>query len=286
MSKEYFDIWTKRFPAYTPAYKDHPREDYHLVSGKYPIFVIADGVTLKRDEHGNYPVPSGAGELAKLFCEKVIEEAEKIYDSFSEESLKLVFQAGNKVTKELNDKHDLVEGKLNYRDVDYFSATTSFALLKDGKMYWWSMHDCGVKAVNSVGMLVFNSPKVIPNKEKFFVGKQDTMTETELLKAIRRNYRNKIDTEGNLSGYGVVTGEEIAPMYLSTGMFDLKDVATVLVYTDGFENYVEDEKFLKLVAEWSENFAVDISDFSASKSAEDPKMFGQERSLIVIKIDK
>jgi hypothetical protein len=44
-----------------------PQEDYLLVSQKYPIYVVADGVSLNMDEKVPYPADSGAGELAKLF---------------------------------------------------------------------------------------------------------------------------------------------------------------------------------------------------------------------------
>ena len=39
---------------------------YFIQSNKYPIFIVADGVTLKRDKEGNYPVPSDAFEAAKI----------------------------------------------------------------------------------------------------------------------------------------------------------------------------------------------------------------------------
>ena len=54
----------------------HPREDYFKISEKFPIFAVADGVTLEYSG-GKYPNPSGAGEVAKIFCEAVIKETEK-----------------------------------------------------------------------------------------------------------------------------------------------------------------------------------------------------------------
>src|SRR4051812_36517612 len=90
ISREYYDIWIKKF---NPHIVDthHPQEDYLLQSGKYPIFVVADGVTLKRDKEGRYPNPSGSAELAKIFCQAIIREAERMYETFTEGDLKALF---------------------------------------------------------------------------------------------------------------------------------------------------------------------------------------------------
>ena len=283
MSKEYFDIWTKRFEKMTPVYEAQPREDYTAVSAKYPIFVVADGVTLKRDQEGNYPDPSGAYEAAKLFCEKVIEEAEKVYENFSESDIQNVFAAGNTAVKKLNDSHGIVEGKLDFRGFDYFSTTTSFALIKDGILYWWTMHDCGLEVLSPAGDVLFRAPKVVPNKERFFVG-QTELTETELNKAIRSTYRNKLGEQGELVGYGVVTGEEAGLAYLSRGTKEVATGSTVVLFSDGFENYVELKEFNTLLAENNQNKEELLEKYSEEKIKESPKLFGQERTVVAITI--
>ena len=283
MSKEYFDIWTKRFEHITPEYAQHPREDYHLVSAKFPIFIVADGVTLKRDAEGNYPVPSGAGKVAQIFCEKVIEEAEKMYTSFSESDIPKLFLLANTVARDFNDSQGIVEGKLNYRDFDYFSATTSFALIKDGALYWWSLHDAGVQVIDSHGSISFRSPKVTPNKEKFFVDQKE-MSETELNKAIRSTYRNKLDVDGKPFGYGVVTGEESAVAYLSSGSFVLPESSSVLIFTDGFENYPNLDEFNNLFASWTDDIEQKLDSLSLERIKESPALYGQERTIVAVRV--
>lgn len=283
MSKEYFDIWTKRFEKVTPDYEGHPREDYTAASEKYPIFVIADGVTLKRDQDGNYPVPSVAYEAAKLFCEKVVESAEDLYANFTEADIQKVFIAGNLAVKELNNSHGLVEGALNFRDFDYFSTTTSFALVKNGILYWWTMHDCCLELLSKEGTVLFRAPKVIPNKERFFVGQTD-LSETDLNKSIRSTYRNKVGEQQELIGYGVVTGEEASLPYLSQGSQSVPAGTTIVLFSDGFENYSELPDFKDLLVAPLESFSSSLETYMARKIEENPRLYGQERSVLVAKV--
>lgn len=284
MSKEYFDKWTKRFQSVTPAYENHPREDYHLVSERHPIFVVADGVTLKRDADGNYPVPSGAFEVAKIFCEAVIQEAEKRYGEFAQSDLIEIFRAGNEAAKKFNDSKGLNKDTINYRDFDLFSATTSFVLIKNGRAYWWSLCDSGVTALDAEGKMFFQSPPDWPERQQT----KDQIRlmhpeETELNKLLRRQYRNAIDAGGKAIGYGVVTGEKEAEAYLHTGAFDIKKGDLILAYTDGYEDYVNVPEFISIMLRWSDSLASDLDGYTRDKNKEDVK-FGRERSMVAIMI--
>jgi len=53
------------------------REDYLLKSKKFAIFAVADGVTLVIKPGKPYPVPSGAGEVAKYFAEVLSNKLKK-----------------------------------------------------------------------------------------------------------------------------------------------------------------------------------------------------------------
>lgn len=283
MSKEYFDNWTKRFDHVMPAYENHPREDYHLQSETLPIFVVADGVTLKRDAAGNYPIPSGAFEVAKIFCEAVMEEAEKRYEAFGEHDLVEVFCIGNEAARRFNDSKCINKDTINYRDFDFFSATTAFVLIKDKTAYWWSLCDSGVAAFDAEGNMLFQSPPDWPErqqaKDRIRLTHPD---ESELNKQLRRAYRNMIDSEGGSIGYGVVTGEKEAEAYLHRGSFKIDPAIVILVYTDGYEDYVGVPEFIRILNQWPEDLADKLDAYMESKNAEDIK-FGRERSLFAIK---
>ena len=63
------------------SHHKHSGEDFLSISKKYPIFAVGDGVTLIQYllEKKEYPNPSPAGEVAKIFCDSVIREAECRY---------------------------------------------------------------------------------------------------------------------------------------------------------------------------------------------------------------
>lgn len=52
------------------------REDYFIQSKKFPIFAVADGVTLVVKPGRLYPNPSGAGEVAKILCKSAVKNSE------------------------------------------------------------------------------------------------------------------------------------------------------------------------------------------------------------------
>ena len=97
-----------------------PREDYHAASKKYPIFAVADGVTLEPGPDGKYPDPSGAGEVARIFCTEVIKSAESLYEHFTASDLEKVFEDANRAVGEYNQARGRTKNKLNFWDMDLF----------------------------------------------------------------------------------------------------------------------------------------------------------------------
>ncbi len=283
MSKEYFGIWTKRFEKVTPDYEGHPREDYHMISEKFPIAVVADGVTLKRDSDGNYPVTSGAGQLAKLLCEAIIREAEGAYENFQESDLQKIFAKANMVAKEFNDSHGRFKDAIDYRDFDLFAATASFVLVKDEKIYWWSICDSGVVIYDNVGNELMRSPETWTERRRALV-KPESVTETEWNILIKKEYRNAAGNDGVLSGYGVLTGEDGAHGYLCAGSYEAKEVNVILLYTDGYINYLALQEFIGLFNKWPERLEEKVTEFSKMRIEKEPAIYGQERSLVAIKI--
>lgn len=260
----------------------HPREDYLLVSRRYPIFCVADGVTLEPDAQGRYPHPSGASEIAKIFCKKVIEEAERRYANFSESDLKAVFQNANSAVGKYNRQHGRTKKNSNFWSFDLFAATAAFAVIKNRTAYWASICDSYITRFDARGELKFKCLSCWLNIKQCLPKEWGKLPEPEQKKIIRSKYRNGIDKQGKLIGYGVVTGEKTALKYLEHGSWLIEPSDLILLFTDGFEEYSYLPKFIQLFNLWPPDLKTRVKQFTAQKSVQNPERFGQERSLIAI----
>lgn len=262
----------------------HPLEDYLLISKRFPIFVVADGVTLELNPDGTYPVPSGAADVARIFCEEFIRAAETEYEHASEEILHEAFRAGNAAVGQFNESQGRTKKSINYWDHDLFAATTAFAAVQDDQVFWASLCDAFVAQIDGKGNVMFKSPECWPlsRRRKYLPADWQAHPEDERKKTIRRVYRNGINEQGELIGYGVVTGEEAAERYVNYGSFVLAPGECAAFVTDGFEQYLNLPEFRAIFVEWPDDLETRVLQFTRQKAREDPKNFGHERSLIVI----
>ncbi len=263
----------------------HSQEDFLLKSEKYPIFVVADGVTLIQYilDKNNYPNPSPAGEIARIFCEEFIRHAEDRYESFKESDLKDIFKIANDAVGKYNKDHGRTKETVDYWDNDFYAITASFAIVKDNVVYWGSICDSYVMHFDSAGNLKFSSPKCNDLKQSEppqFTG--DPKDRTAKIKYTWSTIRNWLNDKGERIGYGVVTGEPEALSYLSSGSFSMQEGDTLALLTDGFEDYMKLPKFISLLTSWSPNLESEIKEFTYQKAEDDPETFGHERSLIVV----
>lgn len=97
-------------------------------------------------------------------------------------------------------------------------------------------------------------------------------------------YRNTVNEEGNLVGYGVVTGENAAINYLHIGTIELKNNEVIILYTDGYENYFSLEKFLTVFKKWPDDLERQLKSLSNDIIKEKADIYGQERTLIAITV--
>lgn len=225
----------------------HPQEDYLLNSENPPVFVVSDGVTLNFkkfiETNTKYPDPSPAGEVARIFCEAVIQSAKEKYQSFNEDSLVDVFREANNKVGEYNQK--VGKSEVSGNPTGFYSATGSFVVIKDSKAYWLSICDAYVAHFD-------------------------------------KQMNRKFISSGICSPYAVINGEERMANHLETGIFNLEEGDRVFVFTDGFEHYVKNPDFLKLFVEWDESLNERISEFSIEANLTSPEDYGHERSLIAI----
>ncbi len=260
---------------------NHPQEDFLLFSNKYPIFAVADGVTLNASKGKKYPEQSGAFEVAKIFCQTVVAEAEQRYQTFKEKDLKEIFELGSSAVRQYNISQGRTKKTINYFDIDLFSATSSFGLVKNKKVYWFSLCDSGVKLFSKNGKGKFSSPsgwEHFPKKWK--EGKNDKRKLIER----HRDYRNAVGSDGKLTGYGVVDGENSAELYLCAGTLKVKQGELLFLYTDGFENYFKLKEFKGIFKTWPNDLAFRLGEVVAKKSKQNISKYGNEKTLIAVSV--
>jgi len=259
----------------------HPQEDFLYLSNKYPIFAVADGVTLNVAANKNYPSKSSAFEAAKIFCQAVVSEAEGRYQVFKEKDLKEIFELGNGAVRQYNISQGRTKKTVNYYDVDLFSATTAFLLIKNKKLFWFSLCDSGVKLFSKKGKEMFSSPD---GWDYFPKNWKEGKNERKKIIERHRDYRNAVSGTGKLTGYGVVDGEDSAESYLNFGVLNIKHGDLIFAYTDGFENYFNFKKFIELFKLWKGDLAFRLSAIISKKSEQNPKKYGKEKTLIAVSI--
>src|SRR3989344_3574280 len=92
-----------------------PNEDAFLVSKKFPVFAVADGVTQSLYPNGRYALPHGAKEAAHIFCHTIVKYLEK---NTNEKAIKNTFRqafgTANQKIKELNEKHN-IQKRMDYK---------------------------------------------------------------------------------------------------------------------------------------------------------------------------
>ncbi len=256
----------------------HLQEDYWLCSEKYPVAIVADGVTLEFVDN-TYPDPSGAAAVSKIFCEQALKVLEEKYEQFSQEDLVEAFRVGNSAVGDYNRAQGRTKDAINYMDHDLFAATAAGIVIKDEVIYWFSLCDSGVTMYDSQGKTVLATPngwaRMLEHRPKNW----DELDRTTHKTITRQTYRNGVDDRGEPIGYGVVTGEVAAELYLLTGTIPVREVAQIAVYTDGYEPYTKNQKFMEAAALESES----VDQLEKELVAQDPNTYGHERTLVTYK---
>jgi len=264
------------------------KEDTWEISLKYPIFTIADGVTLRGKGKEYYPIPSPALKVAKIFCQEAIKFSERNYQDFSLKEVKKVFEFTNRKIKEFNKKRGITKKRkdFNYWDVDFYQCIAGFVFIKKEKLYWGKINDVDIFIYDQKGNLKFQSPSGgVFNRsgpwDKEMVQFQQGAPEREA--QARRVYRNRLDKRNKPYGWGVLTGEKEALDYVNSGEINLTNGDIILLFTDGFKNYFDLGEFKKALPNWK-NLKKTIKNLSKTLPKLNLSKFGRERTLIGIKI--
>src|ERR1035437_923497 len=226
---------------------EHNQEDFLMKSEKYPIFVVADGVTLIQYilDKKDYPNPSPAGDVAHIFCEEFIKVAEEKYNSFQESDIRKIFEMANEAVGKYNAEHGRTKETVDYWSNDFYATTAAFVIIKEDKVYWGSICDSYITHFDKNGLLKFSSPNCNELKQaeapKFTGNVSDQKAKAIYAWSANRNRMNK---NGERIGYGVVTGEPEALEYLSVGSFSIEKGDLVAILTDGFEDHMRLSEFI------------------------------------------
>ncbi|MBI2626700.1 MAG: protein phosphatase 2C domain-containing protein [Parcubacteria group bacterium] len=230
----------------TEAYQ-HPQEDFLIAFGSPLVFVVSDGVTLNFmkfiESNINYPSPSPAGDVSRIFCEAVVKYTKERYEAFNEKDVVDVFKYANSEVGKYNQKVGKTEVSGNI--TGYYAATGSFVIVKESLAYWASICDSFVAHFDKEMNLKFMS-------------------------------------SGLCEPYAVINGEKQMVDYIERGVLDLEKEDRIFIFTDGFEHYMKNPYFLGLFKEWDENIKSCIIDFSKEMNQKNPGKYGHERSLIAV----
>jgi serine/threonine protein phosphatase PrpC len=270
------------------------REDYFLQAKKFPIFALADGVTLVVKPGDQYPVPSGAGEVAKIFCKNAIKNSEKAFADFQVKNILDIFSQSNKEARRYNSKRGRTKKTINYFDIDYFCATAAFALVRKSELFWGAIGDVRVVLKDKHGKTKCSSHDRVAPIEKLAARKIKNPRPQKKKYFQQKYFRNKIGAKGELVGYGVIDGEEESLRYVEYGKVKIQKGDQLFIFSDGFTPYLNLRKFKKLFQKWPVDLEKKIQSFTNAyikdnvpRDAEEQYRFlykyASEKSLFAIK---
>lgn len=261
-----------------------PNEDFYLVSKKFPIFALADGVTQSHYKNGEYAFPNSAKEAAEIFCKTTIKYLERkiqilaspnFYDRSFLEKLKETFNFSNEKIKELNTKYG-IDKKLNYIEYDWFDTVGVAGTILKNKIYYGYVGDCGLAIFDKNNKLKFQTKdEVLPAVKRFkdmYKNWKDFPQKKRTL-IIHRDFRNNPDKKG----YGSFSGEKGVENYYKTGIKELKSNDLLVFYSDGFLELLKDKNFVEILREQNKK---KLNKFVMEKARENEQKYGHDRTFI------
>ena len=260
---------------------DFPIEDQFYASDFEAI--IADGITrdpvgvLNFTEHKLsdmvklYPRPSGAELAAKAIC-----------DSFSKTSgtLKDRLILCNKSVKTLNDKYIK---ECDYLQNDYYAAVAACVRINENILEYAYICDSGVIVYDKLGNIKFQTQDdkaAISQPYINSIGISWYLPEARV--KVRRDFRNNLNNiqDGKCVSFGALTGEEAASEFIKSGQLAIESDDLVLVYSDGFANFLHEEDFIEQILNFNEE---DFEKYVLEKAKANYDKYGSEKTIVLLK---
>lgn len=237
-----YDKYMKIFSLSTDNKKNRPNEDFYLISKKYVIFTVADGVSRVKNEISTYPNPSGARLAAEEFCKNAVSYLEKNFKKANLKILRNAFNFADKAIFNLNKRYE-INKKLNFLENDYFSTCGVVAFIKEDTLYYGYVGDCGIRIYDKNDFLkLISIDDVAPLEEWRDSRNFKSKKEREII--WRKILRNK--PKAPYLTYGVLTGESGAKYYYHFGKIKLNSGNLIFLYSDGFLYFLKQPKIRKL----------------------------------------
>lgn len=254
-----------------------PDEDYYLVSQKLPIFVIADGVTRSHSKDGRYSCRNGARKAAEVFCKSVLSYLEQNFDP---KKINEAFNFANQKIGELNIEFGIKE-KLNYIEYDWLDTVGVAGIISEGVLYYGYVGDCGLIVFDKDNQKKFQTedmvfPAIKKAREIHKNWKRFALNKRRLI--MRKKFRNNPDKKG----YGTFSGEKGVENYYNLSEKKLEAGDIVVFYSDGFLEYIKDERFIKILRAGDKKR---LNDAMFWKIIKHPIKCGHDRTFISINID-
>lgn len=204
-----------------------PNEDSFFADDKNKVYIVADGISRKRDEYARYG-GSIAADIAKTLCSEMggrlgrnMALASGI--SSAESLLAEAFEAANKSIAELIESR-----KERYAGTERPGCVCIAALIADDKLVYGSAGDC-------MGILVRGNQTLV------FSQKQTTFAFDLLGKERDRELLMErfVNCPENEFGYGVANGDPRAAQCFKISHIDLEYGDTVYLISDGLSNFIQ-----------------------------------------------
>jgi serine/threonine protein phosphatase PrpC len=260
-----------------------PKEDAWAIDEKRGVFAVADGVHLRKgieyegsgEEYktAKYPTPSPAGKLAQEFCDNFLTLARS-------KNIKQAFASANKSVFRLNKTRDKY-GTLSNAET-YYAATGAFGRITKNVLEWGNICDASVSVIDEKGNFKLRQTDHRHyNEFDPILEKYSSLDQSYMLRTI---FRNALSPRGKKLGYGVITGEPTAEVYVHYGKQKLQRGDVIVFATDGFEEFLKDISFRKAILTMNRDVIEDAVDKIQKKHRRTPE-FVSERTLIAIKTD-
>lgn len=180
----------------------------------------------------------------------------------------------------MNDKYIY---KCDYLQNDYYGAVASCIQIKGNILNYAYICDCGVIVYDMVGNIKFQT---VDDKELYsdpFIKKIEipwNLPEARVI--VRRDYRNNLNNiqNGKCVSYGALTGEEPATTFIRYGKLQLSKGDIILLYTDGFKNFLHNPEFISLLSDFEKE---KFENYINTKSLSNYDEYGKEKTLVLFK---
>lgn len=259
-------------------------EDAFLVSDRYPMAAVADGITqLSYRSEEIEKKTSDAKKVAELFCKTAIHTMEDNHEDYMKKfngSLLLSYSL-LRANEEVRHFNQTRKTRPDFWKTDYACCVGAVAYIspKDMELWYGYLSDCFVAVLdkdNGWKLPVINDLDPVHDFWKGIEGKE---MKEYVTRALLRNKLGLFNRQRRTLSYGAFTGEKEALKFLREDHIGIEPGDIILAGTDGVLPYLKEERFLKALQESNES----AMNFLGSGMDSKEPMFNLERTLVLMR---